>query len=190
MSQRRAVILNGSAARGDRADQTAGAVAQMFGGRDWEVIEYRMADLSIAPCLGCFGCWIRTPGICVIADDAREIARTMVQSDVAVYVTPIVFGGYSAYLKSALDRMIPIILPHFTKVRGEVHHVKRYRRYPNVLGIGLLDHPDLDQEEIFTNLVHRSSLNMRAPMTVVRVLDRPAEDVSPTLEAAVVEVTR
>jgi hypothetical protein len=190
MSERQVTILNGSTGVDDRTDEVAEVLDAQFAGRGWRVIRRRTADLRIAPCLGCFGCWVRTPGICVINDDAREIARDVVQSDVVVYATPVVFGGYSPQLKAALDRMISIIMPYFTRIRGEVHHAKRYRRYPRVLAVGLLPRPDPESEEIFSTLVHRSSLNMHAPKTAVRVLDRPSVDVEAVLEAAIAEVTR
>ena len=183
-------ILNASSTPGDRADEISEVLHRLFVDQGAQIAAYRVADREVAPCLGCFGCWVRTPGICVIDDDAREIARTVVQSNLLVHVTPIVFGGVSPSLKAVLDRMIPIILPYFAKVRGEVHHVKRYRKYPNVLAIGLLDRPDLDQEEIFINLMHRVCLNMRAPASVVRVLDRPGDDPLPALRQAVSEAAR
>jgi multimeric flavodoxin WrbA len=54
-----------------------------------------LRDGDPAPCRGCFGCWIRTPGVCVIADSGRDIARRAVRSDILVYLTPVTFGGYS-----------------------------------------------------------------------------------------------
>jgi len=190
MNSQRVTILNGSLESDDRCDQLAALLRDRLFAEAWEVVVHRPDSMQIAPCLGCFGCWVKTPGECVIDDDARGIARDVVQSDLVVYLTPIVFGGYSATLKSAMDRLIPLIMPYFARVRGEVHHVKRYARYPRVLGIGLLPYPDPDQEELFAALVDRSSLNMRSPKTVVRVCDRPTDDVEAGLSHAIDEVMR
>jgi multimeric flavodoxin WrbA len=53
-----------------------------------------------------FGCWVKAPGECVIDDGARSAAKKLVPSDLAVFLSPIVFGGYSYELKKVLDRQI------------------------------------------------------------------------------------
>jgi len=129
----------------------------------WDVDVLRLAEIDIAPCIGCFGCWIKTPGECVIDDAGRDVARRIVQSDLVVYMTPVLFGGYAPDLKKALDRSIPIILPFFRRVKGEVHHVKRYTRYPRLVGIGVLPDRNDEEGEIFETLVRRNAINMHAP---------------------------
>ncbi len=117
-------------------------------------------ELAIAPCAGCFGCWTRTPGECVIQDDARDVVGSYVGSDLVVYVTPVTFGGYSSQLKKLLDRVILSMLdPRFTVVGGEVHHRLRYRRYPMTVGFGTLPSPDPEAERLFARLVARNGIN-------------------------------
>ena len=118
---------------------------------------------EIKPCIGCFKCWVQTPGICIIDDYARNVTKTKIQSDVAVYISPVTFGGYSAELKKAIDREIGLISPFFRVYKGEIHHETRYDKYPDLLVIGTLQEPDKEQEEIFTELVERNILNNFAP---------------------------
>jgi len=109
-----------------------------------------LRDLDIAPCVGCFGCWIRTPGECVIPDAGRDVAKTVIRSDLTVFLTSVTFGGYSSELKKAVDRLIPLVSPYFRRVGGEVHHRPRYRCHPRLLGVGLLDRcgfPEAPQHE-------------------------------------------
>jgi len=121
----------------------------------------RPRELAIAPCTGCFGCWTRTPGECVIMDDARDVVGSYVGSDFVVFVTPVTFGGYSSQLKKLLDRIILSVLdPRFTVVGGEVHHRLRYRRYPKTVGFGTLPSPDPDAERLFARLVARNGINV------------------------------
>lgn len=121
-----------------------------------------LRELKIAPCIGCFGCWIKTPGSCVIRDAAPDVTKAFIGSDLVVLLTPITFGGYSSVLKRALDRSIGIIRPEFQKVSGEIHHRKRYSNYPRILGLGLIDRPDEEQEETFKYLVSRNAINLFA----------------------------
>jgi multimeric flavodoxin WrbA len=129
-------------------------------GRVDDIELFELRELAIAPCAGCFGCWTRTPGECVIEDSARDVLRSYVGSDIVVYVTPVTFGGYSSELKKLLDRIILSVLdPRFTVVGGEVHHRLRYRRYPKTIGFGTLPSPDPDAEQLFARLVARNGIN-------------------------------
>ncbi|MHA1814880.1 MAG: flavodoxin family protein [Candidatus Heimdallarchaeaceae archaeon] len=127
-------------------------------------------DEEIKPCLGCFKCWVQTPGICIIDDYGREVAKKMIQSDVLVYITPITYGGYSAELKKAVDRSLGLIAPFFRVHENEIHHEMRYDKYPNLLVIGTLDKPSPDQEEIFTTLVKRNVLNLFCPKYTSKII--------------------
>jgi len=130
---------------------------------NWDATSIVLEDKSIAYCMGCFGCWVQTPGECVIKDYVETIAREMVHSDLIIYITPIVFGGYSSILKKALDRQISSVLPYFTKVDGEVHHSKRYEKQQSLLSIGLIDKHDTEKEDIFKSLVARNAINGWSP---------------------------
>jgi multimeric flavodoxin WrbA len=168
-----AVVLDGS-----RNEQGQGIVAVLTGalaqaGYATEVIALR--EKTIAPCKGCFGCWVKTPGECVIDDDGRAVARAAVRSDILVYVTPVTFGGFSSELKKAVDRLIPNISPFFARVRGETHHQRRYARSPSLIGLGVFPQPDREAEAVFKTLVEHNALNWRSPRTAAAVvaLDRP-----------------
>lgn len=141
----------------------AESLSKVLGEEDWEIDILELGDMEIAGCKGCFGCWIATPGICVTDDISRKIARKMISSDLVVYLTPIVFGGYSYHLKKAVDRMISVVLPFFVKVNGEIHHAKRYDRYPSFMGIGIIDSQNESEERTFRELVARNAINMHAP---------------------------
>jgi len=129
----------------------------------WMVEAVILRDVEIADCLGCFGCWVRTPGVCVLDDAARDITRRMVQSDLTIYLTGVTFGGYSSELKKAVDRIICLLSPFFMRINGEVHHRPRYERYPRLVGVGVLSCPDEESERLFTTLVERNAINLHSP---------------------------
>ena len=70
-------------------------------------------------------------------------------ADLRIFVTPIVFGGYSYELKKALDRQIGTLLPFVKKEKnGETHHPSRYDKQPRFVVVGVSASPDADSEAI------------------------------------------
>ncbi|OUO91780.1 hypothetical protein B5F40_02800 [Gordonibacter sp. An230] len=80
----------------------------------------------VKPCTGCFGCWTRTPGVCVLRDHCTEMPRLMARCETFALVSPLVYGGFSHAVKAVLDRAIGYVQPFFRIVEGEMHHVPRY----------------------------------------------------------------
>ena len=66
-----------------------------------------LSALKIANCTGCYGCWTRTPGKCVIRDDAVSVYPVIAKSDTLLYVSRIRYGGYDTIMKTMLERAIP-----------------------------------------------------------------------------------
>lgn len=155
----KAFILNGSSKDDVMAQAVRASVIDEVKARGGDVDELILRDADIAGCMGCFGCWIKTPGTCVIPDAGRDVARRIINSDLLVLITPVTFGGYSSTLKKALDRFIPLLSPFFVKSSGEVHHKMRYPRFPVYVGIGLQPRADQESERIFKKLVSRNALN-------------------------------
>jgi multimeric flavodoxin WrbA len=154
------VLLNGARAKDAKVDEVTDILQSQLAPAN--VSSYRLRDLKVADCVECFGCWVKTPGQCVIDDAAREIAYKMPRSDMIVYVSPIVFGGYSYELKKVLDRQISGILPFMDRFKGEVHHPQRYEKRGKLAAVGVLPAPDGASEEIFKTLLYRNSLNKQA----------------------------
>jgi hypothetical protein len=159
----KAILLNGALPGDAFVDAVGVALVTSLGDAGWDVTSWTLRDEKSAYCLGCFECWTKTPGLCRINDVGREIARSMIGSDLAIYLTPVTFGGYSSALKKAVDRIICLVLPFFKRVDGEVHHAVRYDRYPRLLGVGVLPAPHPAQEQIFHTLIGRNAINMYAP---------------------------
>ncbi len=76
-----------------------------------EVEVVYLYDRKILPCLGCFHCWLRTPGKCCQKDDMEDLLKALAASDVAVYATPLYVFGMSAVMKLFLDRIVPLAEP-------------------------------------------------------------------------------
>ncbi len=144
-----ALLLNGAAGEDPLAETVRDIILEELKGSGIKYRELMLYDQKIAYCRGCFKCWVTTPGICMIGDFGREIAAMIIGHNLIVLLTPVTFGGYSSHLKRALDRLIPNISPFFVIIEGEIHHVKRYERYPDMLAVGLQPEHDPEAEEIF-----------------------------------------
>jgi multimeric flavodoxin WrbA len=88
------------------------------------------ATPSVRHCVGCFRCWIKTPGRCVIGDRGADFAMLMAKHEQVIFLSRLVFGGLSPDVKAILDRSIGFLLPFFRKLNGETHHVQRYEKSP------------------------------------------------------------
>lgn len=151
--------------------------------RGGEAQTVTLRDKKIGVCAGDFYCWMRSPGICNTDDDNRVIAEHFMQSDLVILLTPVTFGGFSSQLKRIMDHFIQNISPFFTTINGEIHHQKRYERYPDLLVIGWMDKPDEQSESIFRHLVHRVSINMNAVTTVCELVIGAQPEVELTTRA-------
>ncbi|MEW6082515.1 MAG: flavodoxin family protein [Bacillota bacterium] len=171
----KAVVLNG--ARGEDACLT-GVLAVLVEslkapGHDVDVLD--LDGMSVADCRGCFGCWVKTPGVCVIHDDGLEALRAVAQCDILVFLSPVTFGGYSSVLKKGVDRLIGNILPYFVKAGSEIHHAPRYHRCLGLAAMGVQDSPCEEEARIFRALVSRNAINLQAAghSSVVVTRDAP-----------------
>lgn len=182
----KATILNGALAEDGFVDNVAQILAESLATRGGQVQTWTLREEKVAYCLGCFECWTKSPGICRIDDAGRTIAASIIAGDLVVYLTPVTFGGYSSALKKAVDRSICLVSPFFTQIDGEVHHQPRYRRYPALLGVGVLPAPQPVQEQIFRTLVARNALNLYAQTQRAAIVYRSqtAAEIASTLRSA------
>lgn len=84
---------------------------------------------NAAQCRGCFGCWLRTPGQCIMKDSLQNTGAQICTAETLIIISRCVFGGFSPEIKKIIDRSIPGILPFFTRRNGEMHHICRYKTH-------------------------------------------------------------
>jgi len=174
----KALILDGSRSLGGPLATINNEVTLLLEKNGWEVESFHLLEENIATCVGCFGCWLKTPGECIIKDKGPEIAKKIVQSDLRVYITPITFGGYSYQLKKMIDRLLPTTTPFFKIIKGEIHHVPRYRdeKSNNQIWIGYLPQQDPESANIFKKLTERNNINMYCSNPCVEIFTGDVED--------------
>jgi multimeric flavodoxin WrbA len=124
---------------------------------------YDLHKEDAKPCIGCFNCWLKTPGQCVQKDISSHISKDMVNSDSLIYVTPLLYGSYSTAIKRVVDHILPLILPFFKMSHGEVHHVQRYAKRPKMIMIAYNETISDNEKETFISLAKANAVNMDIP---------------------------
>ena len=83
-------------------------------------------DGSIRPCVGCFGCWNKDPGRCVVKDGYENMGYLIHHADEVIVISRYTYGGFSGFVKNVFDRCLGYVLPHFELVNDQSHHKRRY----------------------------------------------------------------
>ena len=82
---------------------------------------------DIRHCIGCFGCWVKTPGQCVIHDGYENTGADMGKCSELILISKCCYGSVSPFVKNVQDRAISYIHPDFVIRKGEMHHKRRYK---------------------------------------------------------------
>lgn len=129
----------------------------------------------IRSCVGCFGCWIRTPGSCVLPDSYQEMGKLLSQTSELVLICRCIYGSYSPYVKSVLDRSIGYVQPFFHIVNGEMHHVLRYDNHLAITALFYGEDITGPEKETAARLVNANGVNLGASRSAARFYRTPEE---------------
>jgi len=108
MTAPRILALNGSPRAG------AGVTSRLLepllagmreAGAETELI--RVRELGLEPCIGCYSCWVQTPGRCIHTDGMDRGLEAWARADLVVIGTPVYHGTMTGLLKTFLDRLLP-----------------------------------------------------------------------------------
>lgn len=88
-----------------------------------EVTIIDVIDKNIAPCRGCFGCWAKMDGHCVIEDDQNGILDLYRNADLIIWSFPLYCYAMPSHLKAVMDRTIPLVKMKMVETAdGRVQH--------------------------------------------------------------------
>lgn len=114
-------------------------------------------------CIGCFGCWIKTPGMCVIKDNYQLLGAYAGQCEELVLISRCVYGGFSVPVKACMDRFIGYMLPFFTiRTDRQMHHQERYHNTFDLHVYFYGEDISAAEKQTAEKLVERNSLNINA----------------------------
>lgn len=120
------------------------------------------ASPGVKSCIGCFGCWIKTPGRCLIQDRCAVLPSYLAQAGKVTIISPIRYGGYSTKIKTVLDRSIGFLLPYFRIAGGEMHHQIR-QESPSVLRVCFYGTCSEEERATAQSLVRANAVNLGIP---------------------------
>jgi len=170
-------ILNGNPQPGG-LDSYLSDLATALHGSGHSVIRLDLRDLPLRPCIGCWGCWVKTPGECVTRDASLEMDQAVINADFVLWAAPLKMGFPAELLKRAQDKHLPLIHPYMVVDQGEAHHLKRYERYPR-LGLLLEKEPSTDASDlqIVTDIYCRTALNFKTRLELSLTSDAPLQEI-------------
>lgn len=122
------LLINGSP-KGERSNTLKLSRAFIDGierNTDVTLEEVRLNSADIRPCLGCFSCWNKTPGTCVIRDDMQGVLEKLLWADLTVWSFGLYFFQVPGRLKNLIDRMLPLVLPFMDSDSETGSHPARY----------------------------------------------------------------
>jgi multimeric flavodoxin WrbA len=117
-------------------------------------------DSPIHNCIGCFGCWVKTPAVCVIRDKYGDMGEILSKCDTVTIISKCFYGGFSPFVKNVVDRSISFVLPYFTTKNGEMHHKTRYDSHFNLQVIFYGEDITEKEKQTATKLAEANSVNL------------------------------
>ena len=103
-----------------------------------------LGKLKINHCLGCFGCWIKTPGRCLQKDDMADLLPKMEQADLLVYATPLYAFTMTGLMKNFMDRSIPRLEPWLVTAGDVTRHPTRSGKRGKLFLVSVCGFPEFE----------------------------------------------
>lgn len=145
------LILNGnSKEENGKFDDYIERLADGLNGGGHRATVMKLRDMKINHCIGCYSCWLKTPGICALKDDGEKVLSEYINSDFVLFSSPIVMGFVSALLKGVQERMLPLVHPFLYVMKDRSQHMPRYEKYP---ACGLLLDKGGDYGEVSSEII-------------------------------------
>jgi len=122
----------------------------------------KLGNQSVNACIGCWNCWLKTPGRCIMVDQMAESYPDYINSDTVILLIDTAQGFINHQAKAFLDRTIPHYNPYIKIVDGECQHVARYKRYPDLVfyfdKIGLTT----EEEQVIEDYLYRTAYQFQS----------------------------
>ena len=114
---------------------------------------------DIRHCIGCFGCWVKTPAQCVIHDGYENTGADMGKCSELILISKCCYGSVSPFVKNVQDRALSYIHPDFVIRKGEMHHKRRYKNVISLSAYFYGENITDDEKETARNIMQANSDN-------------------------------
>ena len=119
-------------------------------GAETELIHIRKLDLEV--CIGCYTCWVRTPGECIHKDKDSMVAAMehYNTADLVVFGTPLYHFSMSGIMKTFIDRTLPRIEPWLITHPDNpdvTFHPERFHKPNKIMLVSPCGFPEFDHFE-------------------------------------------
>ncbi|MBI9050322.1 MAG: flavodoxin family protein [Anaerolineaceae bacterium] len=172
------VIINGSPSDKNGLNKKANQLHAELINNAITSTQIKLRELRIDHCTGCWSCWNKTPGECILQDDVANCLRQIIHADLLIFAAPLFMGYPSALTKRFMDRMIPLVHPYIEWDRGECHHWARYEKYPR---LALLLEKENDTDKVDINIVRdlfsRAARNLKSDLAFTYTIDDDMKEV-------------
>lgn len=139
--------------------KTVDGIASLFDGQ----IRYRaLGSEEIKACIGCWTCWLKTPGKCGLKDALSENYADYINADKVILLMDTAQGFINHQAKAFIDRTIPHYHPYIEIVNGECHHKARYARYPELYFYFDAQNLKADEEQVIEDYLYRTAYHFRS----------------------------
>lgn len=144
-----------------------------------EITVRSLEDNEITACIGCWTCWVKTPGKCCFNDVMTSFYKDYVNSEKVVLILDTEQGFINHTAKAFIDRTIPHYHPYIEIVNGECHHQARYNKYPELYFYFDSRNLTPEQEAVTEDYLYRTAYHFQSP--AFRIHTRPEFNIK-TLE--------
>jgi len=123
-----------------------------------------LKEKEFQPCVGCYTCWVKTPGVCVFKDDMPDILEKVKVCDILVYATPLYNYNMTSLLKAFQERLLPLLDPHLIKPEGVYRHPPRYEVNRKIVLISNCGFPEVSHFDGLRQVFRHIERNGGAPI--------------------------
>jgi multimeric flavodoxin WrbA len=127
---------------------------------------------AIGGCVGCLTCWLKTPGECVQRDGMVELIEKIKGTDLMILATPVYVDGMTGTCKNFIDRLIPLLDPHYEIRNGHFRHVVKEKYCGKIFLVSVCAFYEMDNFDPLILHVKRAAQNLN--MEYVGEILRPA----------------
>jgi multimeric flavodoxin WrbA/putative sterol carrier protein len=131
-------------------------------GADTETIYFKEKDIH--PCVGCYTCWSKTPGVCVFKDDMPGLLEKVKGCDILVYATPLYNYNMTSLMKAFQERLLPLLDPHLIKTGKTYRHPQRYETNRKMVLISTCGFPEVSHFEGLRYIFRQIERNSQIPI--------------------------